>query len=553
VKEMKIHLPACSGLLFFAAWGGFLLVVWPKMFFLTPDGIYAGERSIWADWAGHLTGSAVFAFRPVSLWFENHPLFYGQTYNYPFASSMISGLLMRAGVDRISAMIVPSIVTSLFLLLILHGFYHSILKSGRQACAAVTLFFMSGGLGFIYYIQDILQTLSLKNLVFPMREYTFLEDKGIFFRNVFPAELLPQRSFLLGLPIGLLLLLILMRWFSGEPKRSSVVKYFAAGIPAGLLMIVHPHTYLAMVILCLCLVLSNIRGYRQMFAFALGAGLISLWLYIMLHGQSVPLRWFALEWGWMSSNQREGVFPFIKFWLMNWGLVLPLALWGTLQMRYYRHPMVLGGWILFVLCNIIRFQPWSWDNSKLLTWSYLLLLIPVVDVLSYLWRNNRRTVKGIAVVLTGLLTFSGGLELTRLLQSGQTTHRMWDASKIDMASNLQKILKPEETVLTDDDHLNWVSSLAGGQILMGYRGWLWSYGIDYSEREKEIALMYSGKPGAEVLFSKYHVRYVVLSPSARSHFGANESMFFLKYNMVMRDNDTRVYDVTSSRREMYSK
>ena len=545
MNPMKIRMPGRDGLLFFAAWIGFLLYVWPRMFFATADAIYAGERAIWGDWAGHLAGSAVFAFRPVSLWFENHPLFYGQAYNYPFASSMISGLLMRAGVDRISAMIVPSIVTSLFLLLILYGFYYSVLKSGRQACAAVTLFFMSGGLGFIYYIQDIIQTLSLKNLVFPMREYTFLEEKGIFFRNVFPSELLPQRSFLLGLPIGLFLLLVLMRWLSGDPERSSALKYFAAGIPAGLLMIVHTHTYLALVILCSCLTLFNLKCYKKMLCFALGAGLISSWLYITLHGQSVPSRWFGWAWGWMSNQQMGGVFPFIKFWLMNWGLVLPLALWGTLQMRYYRHPMVIGGWILFVLCNIIRFQPWNWDNSKLLTWSYLLLLIPVVGVLSYLWRDNRRLVKGIAVILTGLLIFSGGLELMRLVQSGHTTNRMWDASKIEMASNLRKILKPDETVLTDDDHLNWVSSLAGGQILMGYRGWLWSYGIDYSEREKEIRLMYSGKPGAEALFSKYHVRYAVLSPSARNNFGANELLFYFKYKMVMKDNDTRVYDLIS--------
>ena len=544
MNAMRIRLPGRDSLLFFAAWIGFFLYVWPRMFFSTSDGIYAGEPVIWADWAWHLAGNVVFAFRPVSLWFENHPLFYGQAYNYPFASSMISGLLMRAGADRISAMIFPSIVTSLFLLLILYGFYYSILKSGRQACAAVTLFFMSGGLGFIYYIQDILQEVSLKNLVFPIRDYTFLEDKGIYFRNVFPSELLPQRAFLLGLPIGIFLLSILMRWLSGDPERSSTLKYFAAGIPAGLLMIIHTHTYMAFVILCLCLTLFNMKCYKKMLCFALGAGLISLWLYIMLHGQSMPSRWFGWAWGWMPNQQMGGVFHFIKFWLMNWGLVPPLALWGTLQMRYYRHPMVIGGWTLFVLCNIIRFQPWNWDNSKLLTWSYLLLLIPVVGVLSYLWSDNRRAVKGIAVVLTGLLIFSGGLELMRLVQSGHTTHRMWDASKIDMASNLQKILKPDETVLTDDDHLNWVSSLAGGQILMGYRGWLWSYGIDYSEREKEIRLMYSGEPGAEALFSKYHVHYAVLSHSARSNFGANESLFLLKYKMVMKDNDTRVYDVT---------
>jgi hypothetical protein len=547
VKEIEFQRPARDSYLFFAAWGGFLLYVWPRMFFSTPEGIFAGERSIWGDWAGHLAGSAVFAFRPISMWFENHPLFYGQSFNYPFVSSMISGLLMRAGADRISAMVIPSIVTSLFFLTILYFFYHTVLKSKRQAYVASTLFFMSGGLGFIYYFQDVFQMLSLKAVYFPVREYTFLEDKGIFFRNVFPSELLPQRSFLLGLPVGLFLLLILIRWLLNEPEKISVFKFFALGIPAGLLMVIHTHTYIAIVILCLCLTFLNMISLKRMLAFALGAGLISLWLYATLHGQSIPSRWIGLEWGWMSNNQRYGVLAFIKFWLMNWGLLLPLALWGTIQMRDYRHPMVIGGWILFVLCNFIRFQPWNWDNSKLLTWSYLLLIIPVVRVLTYLWKFNSSVFKAVAIVLSGLLVFSGGLELMRLVQSGQTTYRMWDASKINMAMELQKILKPNETVLTDDDHLNWVSSLAGGQILMGYRGWLWSYGIDYSEREKEVRWMYSGKPGAETLFSKYHVRYVVFSPEARSSFGANELLYVLKYNIVMKDNDTRVYDVTSHR------
>ena len=394
MKEIKIPQPAAGSFLFVTVWGGFLLYVWPRMFFSTPEGIFAGERAIWADWAGHLAGSAVFAYRPVSMWFENHPLFYGQSYNYPFASSMISGLFMRAGADLVSAMVIPSIVTSFLLLAILCFFYNAVLKSRRQAYAATTLFFMSGGLGFLYYIQDVFQNFSPKAVFFPIREYTFLEDKGIFFRNVFPAELLPQRSFLLGLTVGLLLLLILMRWLSKEPEKSSVLKYFALGVPAGLLMVIHTHTYMAVVILCLCLVLSNRAALKPMPAFALVAGLISLWLYATLHGQSMPSRWFGLEWGWMSNNQRNGILPFIEFWLMNWGLLLPLALWGTLQMRDYRHPMVIGGWVLFALCNIIRFQPWNWDNSKLLTWSYLLLIIPVVRVLSYLWRSDRRVLKG---------------------------------------------------------------------------------------------------------------------------------------------------------------
>jgi hypothetical protein len=548
VKPILHRLPRYDGILFFAAWGGFLCYVWPRLFYATPDGIFAGERAIWGDWAGHLAGTAVFAFRPVSLWFQNHPLFYGQTFNYPFVSSMISGLLMRAGMGRVPAMVIPSLITSLLLLGVLYFFYRNILKSQRQAYLAITLFFMSGGLGFFYYIADSCQAGSIDAWLFPIREYTFLEDKGIHFRNIFPAELFPQRSFLLGLTAALLLLMILMQWLSDSSDRISPLKFFSLGLPAGLLMIVHTHTYMAVVLLCLCLaVCNNLISMKRMVAFALGAAMVSLFLYISLHGQSRPSRWFGLEWGWMSNNQRSGVLSFLKFWLMNWGLILPLALAGTIWMRDYRHPLVIAGWLLFVLCNIIRFQPWNWDNTKLLTWSYLLLLIPVVRVLSGLWRTKRCLLRVGVVTMIGVLVFSGGLELMRLLQTSRTTHKMWEPSKIDMAIKLQKIITPEETVLTDDDHLNWVACLAGGQILMGFRGWLWSYGIDYHERENEVRAMYSGKPEAESLFEKYHVRYAVLSPSARTNLGGNEFFFMSKYRLVMRDGDTRVYDVRSYR------
>lgn len=546
--NMANRLPRTDGMLFFAAWGGFLWYVWPRLFYATSEGIFAGERAIWGDWAGHLGGSAVFAFRPVTLWFQNHPLFYGQAFNYPFASSMISGLLMRWGVDRVLAMVVPSLITSLVLLGVLYYFYKNILKSRRQAYLAITLFFMSGGLGFLYYVSDAFHAGTLDAWLFPMKEYTFLEDRGIHFRNIFPAELFPQRSFLLGLTVALLLLLVLTKWLSDPSDRVFPLKFFLLGFPAGLLMIVHTHTYMAMVLICLCLAVSGgAASMKRMLPFALGAALVSLWLYLSLHGQSRPSRWFGLEWGWMSNNQRSGILAFLKFWLMNWSLILPLALWGTIWMHDYRHPLVMAGWLLFVLCNIIRFQPWNWDNTKLLTWSYLLLVIPVVRVLSALWKKPYRFLRLGVVLMAGILVFSGGLELMRLFQTGRTTHKMWEPSKIDMAVKLQKILHPDETVLTDDDHLNWVACLAGGQILMGFRGWLWSYGIDYHERENEIRAMYSGMPEAESLFEKYHVRYAVLSPSAREHFGGNDLYFLSKYRMVMQDRDTRVFDVRSVR------
>ncbi len=529
-------------------WGVCLTYIWPRLFVSTPTGIYAGDRCIWGDWAGHMAGSAVFAFRPVSMWFKNHPLFYGVPYNYPFASDMISGLLMRMGFHPVPAFLIPSIITSLILLLALYFFYLGVLKSEPQAYLATTLFLLSGGLGFWYYFKDILHFPSFHTLFYPLREYSYLENKGIYFRNVIPGELLPQRSFLLGLPVGLLLLAQIRTWFSEERSKPSLLRCFLTGIPAGLLMIIHTHTYITMIIICLCIAIANVRSYKMMAAFALGAALISLWLYVSLYSQIAPSRMFGFLCGWKSNIAENGIMAFVRFWLINWGLVLPLALWGTVRMKYYRNPMVISGWVLFLLCNFVRFQPWDWDNTKILTWSYLLLVIPVTASVSSLWRFKKNVAKGAAIALVVILTFSGGLEVLKLIEANPTAFQMWNTDQINMASSLRKMLKPGETVLTDDDHLNWAPCLAGGQILMGFRGWLWSYGIGYLARENDVRTMYSGKPEADVLFKKYHVQYAVLTPSARSNFKANELLFLLKYKMVLKDNDTSVYDVTKLRR-----
>ena len=41
--------------------------------------------------------------------------------------------------------------------------------------------------------------------------------------------------------------------------------------------------------------------------------------------------------------------------------------------------------------------------------------------------------------------------------------------------------------------------LAGRSVLMSYPGWLWSYGINYSQREADLGRIYSGSAQALTL------------------------------------------------------
>jgi hypothetical protein len=477
------------------------------------------------------------------MWFEHNPVYYGHPYNYPFVSSLISGLLVRAGLDPLSALTLPSVVTSILLLIVLYLFYYRIFRHSAPACAAVFLFLLSGGLGFIHFIQDAAKKFSWHALLHPARDYTYMEESGIFFRSLAHAQLIPQRGFLLGLPLTLAVMLGLHRLQRKEGGSPHFGALFTLGLAAGFMPIIHAHSYFVLVIVCLCMLIASPRDYKSFLAFGAGAALTSAGIYLALHRHTVGERWLGLLWGWKHDVRKVGLWGFARFWLMNWGLLLPLALWGTLQLKLYASPFVLAGWLLFGLGNLVRFQPWDMDNAKILTWSYLLLVIPVAGILT--WLLKARLVGRVVVACCVLiLTASCALDWLKLLQSKPTSYEMWPRSKVEMASALRKMLKPGEVVLTDDSHLNWVASLAGGQILMGYRGWLWTYGINYSSREKEIKSMYSGSDDCEKLFRAYHIRYVVISSAAKKNFGANEAFFASNYRLVLSDHEAKVFEVT---------
>ena len=114
------------------------------------------------------------------------------------------------------------------------------------------------------------------------------------------------------------------------------------------------------------------------------------------------------------------------------------------------------------------------------------------------------------------------------------------------AESFRKISNPADIVLTSDKHNHWVSTLTGRQILMGYNGWLWSYGINYEKRREEILKMFSGSSEAENLLKQYNIRYVVVGPSERTDFNANESFFKKNHELVLEKNDYAVYRVNTS-------
>jgi hypothetical protein len=535
------------GLVFvLATWGLYFCVLWPRMLFERSDGLYAGWRTVWADWAVHLSYANVFAYWPIGDWFSSNPVFATADFAYPFLADAVSGLLMRAGMELVSAFVLPSIVASLALVSLLFLFYALLLGSSRAAVLASTLFFTNGGAGFLQFAADLAREPSLRLLRLPPREYTYLPEHGIQWINVVSSEILPQRALLLGVPLALLVLISAWRWRQRGFENVSNAKLAGLGVLASLLVITHAHSYLALVLFCGMLFLFDLSHYRRWLVFAAAAALSSLVLLALFYDQASTARFIRWQPGWLANPTHGGHGPLWLFLWLNWGVFLPIAAVSIIRFRYYRDPLVLGAVLLFIACFLFRFQPHAWDNTKLLTWAHLLLCIPVARYLQHLWSKRRAISRCLAVVLFLFTTASGFLEVWRLTRTSEIAVRMWSSQEIALAEAFRSVSAPLSLVLTSDHHHNWVTPLSGRPVLLGYRGWLASYGIDYSTVERDVRTMLQGGPRAAELLERYGVEFAAIGRSERRDFGAAEGYFRRHHQLILEEADYSVFEIRGS-------
>ena len=101
-------------------------------------------------------------------------------------------------------------------------------------------------------------------------------------------------------------------------------------------------------------------------------------------------------------------------WWLLWGMALPAAIAGAFLER--RGPFLWGGGLLFILANLILFQPISWDNSKIFLWAYFGLSGCMAQSLRRLWARGP-LVRPFALVLSFWLTVTGLANFVHLFRT----------------------------------------------------------------------------------------------------------------------------------------
>jgi hypothetical protein len=490
-----------------------------------------------------------------------HSQFAGARLTYPFLVDFLSAVFMHTGVNLTNAMYLQTIFLMLALVALV---YRWAFKLTRDTIAAVTssgLLFFSGGLGWWLLLDDVRRASGrwLAALMHLSHEYTTETFYGLRWGNMLEAILLPQRSFQLGLPLSIIVLILCWQAMEAVPTSgggetaersspaffgffllpsSSIRRMLGAGAVTGLLPLVHTTTFGVMMGMAACLTLLFRRWklWGAFFAAALLVAMPQVWWFG--HGSSVePRSLFAWQIGWDKGSAN-----FWWFWFKNTGLFIPALVvalvWGLWTRSMCRRFLLF--YLPFLLCfivpNLFRLMPWIWDNIKALIYWYIASVPLVALLLTRLWRAGI-VYRAAAVTLFVSMTLAGALDVWRVLAKSEWVE--FDQAAIKCANMIIKTTPPRALVLHAPIN-NHAVYLTGRRSLFSIAFMAWVHGLNLAAREGEIQRIYSGAPDAVDLIAKYKIDYAVVGPAERARLPVNES-FFSRYPMIGEADGYKLY------------
>lgn len=553
-----------------------------------PEGIYTGLLNNFGDLPFHLSVITSFAYGQNFL--PEDPTYAGVRFTYPFLTDFVSAIFVRCGADLRQAMFLENFTVALAFVGLLHRWALVMLRDRLAAVLTPVIVLLNGGLGWILLwhptakpynsLWDFLKSLPPSFTVIPETTWRW--------GNAVSTLLIPQRGFLLGLPLAVI---VFTQWWLSDEKPAaadegdqgkrikgkgkkqkkatqtevnqagqasstrvplsplpiphlslSVRRMIAAGIVAGLLPIVHAHSFVVVMVVGGCLALLQWR-WRAWIVFFAVASLIALpQMWWSTHNSAVDAsKFFEWHYGWDRGKDDA-----IWFWFKNSGLLIPLTiaaiLWRGKEPLVPRRLLIffLPFSLCFIIPNVLKMAPWIWDNIKVLFYWWVGSAPLVALLLARLWRQGELK-RVAAIVLFTCVTLAGALDVAGILLRPDK-YQVFDAAGVSFAESIKNVTEPRAMIIHAPVH-NHPVFLTGRRSLMGYPGHIWTHGLEFAQRESEIKRVYAGGPDALLLMRKYKIAYAVVGPLEANLMTVNQA-FFSDFQLAGEVGGYRLYKIT---------
>lgn len=518
------------------------------------DGSLHSGQSTYGDMCMHLgiisSISVQQSFPP------EYSLLPGTAIGYPFLCDSVSSTFYTLGAGLRFSALLPAMYAYLLVVAGAYLLFEAWLGRGGAATLALYLFFVGGGFGFAYFFDlseagggGISQILS--GFYTTPTNYT---DKGIYWVNPIADMLVPQRATLFGWALLFPCLHLLYRAAILDEHRL----FLPLGVLAGCLPLVHTHSFLALGVISLVPLIANclsLRGGLRLFLCygLIAAALAAPQLLCFTFKQAASGSFLRLHWNWVNDKD-----SWLWFYVKNMGLIFLLMPPALACARRESRLFFAGGALLWLICELVVFQPNLYDNNKLIFVSYALMCGLTAEFMAKVWTALRegalrRAAPVLAAFTLTACFLSGGLTLAREYVSGdhlglggwvESGYQVVSAQQRRLAEYVSENTEPDAVFATATNHNNAIAMLTGRSIVCGAGTFLYYHGLDYQPREAALKLVYE-QPAEWLDFyaQEYGIDYLLVSSHERGSWAVDEEYFAAELDCVYSDGDLALYSL----------
>ena len=522
----------------------------------------------------------------------DYPFFPGARLSYPFLTDTLSSTFCLLGCSLQAAVILPGTLMMALCFMGVLVLGREMTAGGKAAVLAALLFFLNGGLGFLYdfdlaggswkaepdanLFTRAWQTASgwfetvgerIGNILTgyyktPTNQPT---PNNLRWSNVICDLMVPQRTLLGGWCAVMPCFYLLDAVFRPvkRDRENGARGLILLGLWAGALPLVHTHSFLALALAslgCLCYDLIHgdpdammIRRERwrillPYLAYAAVAAVLAvpqllLFTFRQAFQEGAGHTFLQFQFNWVNNPGGGGMRDlYLWFYIKNIGLPF-IALMAALFDKTPRNRRLFAMALPIILAaEFIRFQPNEYDNNKLFYLAWLLCCMITADWCCALWRKlkgmrSRAVLATVAAIVTFL---SAGLTIWRECVSDYTA---FSRASVEAGEFARDRTEGDAVFMTGTQHLNPVLSIGGKTIVCGPDLWLYWHGFDTRERQAEIRLFYEHPEEHPEILKKYGAGYIFVSSYERSEYEVDTEALDRLYRKVFENGEAAIWKV----------
>ncbi|MBQ8313114.1 MAG: hypothetical protein IJX84_07925 [Clostridia bacterium] len=523
-------------------------------------------QSTYGDLPMHMsfiTGLKNAAFPP------DYPFYPGQQLSYPFLMDSLSTSFYLMGCSLQLALILPGTLMMALCYLGVMILAREMTLGKKTVVLAALLFFLNGGLGFLYDFDQAAGREADGTLTLVDRVENILtgyyktptnqpDPNNLRWSNVIADLMIPQRTLLGGWCMVIPCFYLLYTCFDPGKRETlgSVRGEVLLGVWGGALPLIHTHSFVALALCSVGMLVYDMlhdeeRGaqFRRYLRYGAIAAVLSvpqlvLFTFAQVFQGGESNSFIKLWFNWVNNPYGNGELRdfYLWFYVKNIGLPVIALILAVIERDRHTRRIFSGAAVIIIVAELIRFQPNPYDNNKLLYLAWLLCCMIVANWCRSVWHRMKgmRARPVMAAAAAVVVFLSAGLTLWRECVS---SYQAFNHYAVEAGEYARDNTEEGSVFLSGTQHLNPVSSIGGRTTVCGPDLWLYYHGFDTDERKEDIEAFLTDPAGNASVLAKYDVDYIYVSSYERSDYAVDEAALDELFDVVFENYEATIYKV----------